>query len=404
MKKLLALLCCALIAVSSASAQSNSSIEKCPPAASSAAPEGPASELSDIAVHFEVPDFIEIGLKDGTLERVGGVIRYSQDQQILAWLRQGGQVGQLAESSASLLQRLIPEGVGMAQLITGALPFLNIGMAGYSIVEHIAGIRVHEAELERIYDRVSEEFQRDREVEMLAALNSAENAFLAKCDEYKLATVAQVNYELENARAQLTRDLDELLKAPVNKENIANIELASMYQILAMKVCAMSTRLSLDIGEEAIALNTLKKCVKEHTDFAEQFARKWIGRRTAHYFHESVSDEHFASFLRIEGWLQGERDVLAELLQKNRKYFWQGEALDPLIGPGIGRPIDEDPLYKTALPFAELLIENVQRLTGYELELNSLLVPFSQWDAYERTRIDRHIGYVMLLRADAARA
>ncbi len=246
MKKLLALLCFALIAVSSASAsaQSNSSTEKCPPVDSSAAPAGPASALSDIAVHFEVPEFIEIGLKDGTLERVGGVIRYSEDQQILAWLRQGGQVGQLAESSASLLQRLIPEGVGMAQLITGALPFLNIGMAGYSIVEHIAGIRVHEAELERIYDRVSEEFQRDREVEMLAALNSAENAFLAKCDEYKLATIAQVNYELEIARAQLTRDLDELLKAPVNKENIANIELASMYQILAMKVCAMSTRLS----------------------------------------------------------------------------------------------------------------------------------------------------------------
>lgn len=398
MNKIIACLCLVLITVSSASAQGGSAIQdNCASDDSAASAQTQSSEHLNIGVYFEVPEFIEAGLENGSMERVGGVIRYSDDQQILAWLRQGGQVGQVVESSAGLLERVVsqPSPIGLA--LGRAVPILNIAMAGFGLIEQILGIRAHEAELERIYDRVSEEFQRNREVEMLAALNHAENAFVARCDAFKIEAVAQVTYELTVAQAQLVRDLDELLAAEMND---ANIELATMYQLLAMKVCAVSTRLRLEIGEDAAAIHWLSKCVEEHRTYAKDFVRKWVGENPALYFHESVSDEYFDRYLDIERWLQGEPDILADLVKKHRRNFWNIEALQQLDAPAIGFQIDENPFYLHAIPMGELLIENLQRLRGYELELRELrpmLLPFSEWDAYEEARIDSHDGYVLLV-------
>jgi hypothetical protein len=43
-----------------------------------------------IRVEFEVPDDIKAGLGNGTFERVGGVIRFTESKQVVAWLREGG--------------------------------------------------------------------------------------------------------------------------------------------------------------------------------------------------------------------------------------------------------------------------------------------------------------------------
>ena len=341
-----------------------------------------------------MPEFIEAGLANGLMERVGGVIRYSGDEQILAWLRQGGQVGQAVESSAGLLGQLVSPYSTFGRALGSTVPLLNIAMGGFGLIEQIIGIRAHEAELEYIYDRVSEEFQRNREVEMLAALNHAENAFVTRCDAFKVEAVAQVTYELTVAQAQLVRDLDELLDAEMNE---ANIELATMYQVLAMKVCAVSTRLRLEIGEDAAAMHWLSKCVEAHRAYAEKFVLKWVGENPALYFHESVSDEYFDRYLDIERWLQGERVVLPNLVKEYRRSFWDKQALQPLDGSAIGFQIDENPFYLYAIPNAELLIENFQRLSGYELELKSMLLPFLEWDVFDEERIDKHDGYVMLV-------
>lgn len=398
MKKIIALLLLVLITVLPASAQGGNAVDdNCASDDSTASDQTPSSEPIHVELYFELPEYIEAGLANGSLERVGGVIRYSDDQQTLAWLRQGGQVGQVVESSASLLERVVPRHATLGMLLGRAVPLLNIAMGGFGLFEQILGIRAHDAELERIYDRVSEEFQRNREVELLAALNHAENAFVARCDAFRVEAVAQVTYELTVAQAQLVRDLDELLDAEINE---ANIELATMYQVLAMKVCAVSTRLRLEIGEEAAAIHWLSKCVEEHWSYAGKFIRKWVGENPALYFHESVSEEYFDRYLEIERWLQGEGNVLADLVKKNRRHFWNNEALQPLDAAPIGFQIDENPFYVDAIPNAELLIENVQRLHGYELELKSLLLPFSEWDAYEETRIDSHDDYVLLVNLD----
>lgn len=243
MKKIFALLMSTLMTVSSIAAQGGDTVQDdCARDSDTGSIHVSSSEPIDVDVFFELPAFIDTGLANGSMERVGGVIRYSDDKQIAAWLRQGGQIGQMAESSASLLERIVAKHSTFGLALGRVVPILNIAMGGFGLLEQIIGIRAHEAELERIYDRVSEEFQRNREVELLAALDYAENAFIARCAPFKSEAAAQVTFELTVAHAQLVRDLDDLLAEEVNE---ANVELATMYQVLAMKVCTLSTRVRL---------------------------------------------------------------------------------------------------------------------------------------------------------------
>lgn len=363
----------------------------------------PDSGLGEIAVHAEVPEFIESGLTDGSMEPVGGVIRYSDDGQTVARLRQVGQAGQGAEAASNLLERVVVlSGQGhlaLGRLLASVTPILNISMAGFSIVEHIAGIRAHEAELQRIYDRVSEEFQRDRRVELLAALDYAENTFLVESEEYRVAAVAEVNKDLANARKQLGEDLQTLLNAETSVENM---ELAASYLVLSMRVCALGTRLRLQINEVKAAVQWLSECVEYHRSVAKRFVRKLLGNSTALYFHESVSEENFDRYLYIESWLRGKRDVLRELVRTSRKSFWDEDAVDELFVrvPINRKELSNNPFYVGLLPLAEIAIVNYQRFEGFELELKSQglsSASFVEREEMEGTLLECYDGYVLLV-------
>ena len=394
MKKLITLLCLAMIAALPASAQNRSNAEY----------------SCELDIHFEVPEFIEEGLVNGSMERVGGVIIDSDNQQTIAWLRQGGQIGQVAESSAGLLEHVtrLSGGANLAlgRLLASVTPVLNISMAGFSLIEHIAGIRAHEAELERIYDRVSEEFQRDREVELEAALDYAENILLARSDAYKYQAVARATSELGVARKQLLRDLEELLQV---EDFEKTVELAMSYQVLAMRVCVMSSRLHLEIGEDEIAKDELAQCVGEHENFTRLSVQQWLGDSPALYFHESVGDDFLGSYLEIERWLRGDRNVLWDIIHQYRHDFWDDEATEAIYSDAIvNKGLVEEPFYVDSLPNSEILIENYRRLEGLERELNSMCLPtFAEWEAYDGEdgiSLSEHDDHVLLVNTAALKA
>lgn len=358
-----------------------------------------SSGQGEITVHADVPEFIEAGLVDGSMERVGGVIRYTDGGQNIARLRQVGQLGQGAEAASSLLERVaVLSGQGhlaLGRLLAISTPVLNISMAGYSIAELIAGIRAHEAELERIYDRVSEEFQRDRRVELVAALDYAENTLLVESEEYRRAAVAEVNKDLASARAQLAEDLQILQKAETSAENV---ELAASSQVLSMRVCALGTRLRLEIGEGQAAAQWLTECVKDHRSLARRFVRKWIGNRTAFFFHESVDDAYLERYLELERWLREKREVLLAVIHDKRRDFWNKDAISSLFTGGLNSRLIEPPHYILPLDFGEVVVENFQRLAGYEQELKSqCLASFVEREAMESALLDGYDGFVMLV-------
>jgi hypothetical protein len=44
----------------------------------------------NINVLFDVPALVAQGLRNGALERVGGVVRDSNSKQVVMWLQEGG--------------------------------------------------------------------------------------------------------------------------------------------------------------------------------------------------------------------------------------------------------------------------------------------------------------------------
>ena len=181
----------------------------------------------------------------------------------------------------------------------------------------------------------------------------------------------------------------------------SSVDLALSTQTLAMRVCVLGTRLQLNIGNEDAAKDLLSTCVSEQVKQTTRFVKKWLGKRRAFYFHESVDEEHFMLFLNLERWLRGKRDVLPEVVQENRKDFWVHDAIIPLDAPELFFQIDESPLYKTTLPSAHIAIENLQRLQGMAFELESMCGPsFEEWDAFDGdgdVNFIREDRYVLLL-------
>lgn len=84
----------------------------------------------DLNVVFDVPAHVAQGLRNGSLERVGGVVRDSSSKQVVMWLQEGG-----SEVSKALVQ---PPLAGVKALATASslLSAANLGVsvAGFAMV------------------------------------------------------------------------------------------------------------------------------------------------------------------------------------------------------------------------------------------------------------------------------
>ena len=104
-----------------------------------------------IRVELEVPDYIARGLSNGTFERVGGVIRFTESKQVFAWLRDGGKMSRATASSSTLLPSLL-RAAGMnartvavvAGAVTIAGPLLDVAITAYTIYRTTEAHRVLE--------------------------------------------------------------------------------------------------------------------------------------------------------------------------------------------------------------------------------------------------------------------
>ena len=358
--------------------------------------------MSDIRVHLSMPAVIEQGLASGRMERVGGVIRYADSKQIVAWLRESSKAVSVADDL--LFSRvLLSTGTTATTAMTLAglvLPVVNIALAGYALLEIARHIREQHERMAAIHQQIAAEFNRDRQVEMLSALDSAQNILTAERDDYKTSAAGYVTDRLIASRSQLFIDIDGLFNAQMTPEQAQQLV---NYHILAMQVTVMVVRCWLEIGELELACEWLRNSLRGHQQRVYAFVREHVlGEYPALYFHESVSDENFERYLNIERWLRGRRDVLSAVVKENRKDFWKDEAISPLFNSVlvVRTGLQEVPYYHHALPQAEVLIENYQRLAGFKLELESMAMPFAEWEALHAAEQEAHLGYLMLVATD----
>lgn len=85
--------------------------------------------MTNISVLFEVPAEIVKGLADGTLERIGGVVRRVGDKKIVVWLTEAGEY--LSKESK------IPNVLTSPQVLMGMqVANLAVNIAGFAIIYH----------------------------------------------------------------------------------------------------------------------------------------------------------------------------------------------------------------------------------------------------------------------------
>jgi hypothetical protein len=84
----------------------------------------------NLNVVFDVPALVAQGLMNGSLERVGGVVRDSSSKQVVMWLQEGG-----SEVSKALVQ---PPLAGVRALATAnsllSAANLGVSVAGFAVV------------------------------------------------------------------------------------------------------------------------------------------------------------------------------------------------------------------------------------------------------------------------------
>lgn len=363
--------------------------------------------MSSITVHLEVPKFIESGLASGEMKRVGGVIQKNDSNQrdVVAWIRRTDTVGETGESSTGLFRHVLEisgqGGATLATLLGLNLPLLNIAMAGFAIVDLILKIQDQTAEFERLHKAIKREFERERLVNLITAIDIARHISRARTDGVKRQMVGQVTERLVSAEVQLLFDLDLFIGGKMNNEKR---ETALWYTVLTMHISAMSARAWLEIDEVDLACEWLTYSLERQKQRARQLIHNWLGQERAFFFHKSVGDENLERYLMIERWIREKKYVLRDIVRENYASFWNDDALSPIQNPpGFGQ---REPVLKTPPPYLsllnqiELLIENYRRLEGFRLELKSMCFPFDQWDTYDvnRDMMDtEHSGYVMLV-------
>ncbi len=327
--------------------------------------------MPTINVDLEVPNRILQGLLNGSLERVGGVIRAADSKQTVAWLRDSNIqktnfTNDLVHTvpAKQILQASGAHASTAAALLHKALPIMNLSFFALSVWQMLSETETQRAELERLYERIRGEFDRDRLINLAAGLEQAKKLRRLKDKSTKQQKTVVVIDRLTEARLQLLKHCEELLDKIQPDES----ELPLQHHIIAMRITILMAHCWEEIGEYELAREDLNEDLERHKSSVRSYIQKCMVD-PALYFHKSVSSNYFERFLNIERWLRGKRDVLPELVNEHRSSFWDSGAVSSIHEGFLNSKLAEIPFYRKAIPHAEILIENYRRLEGYEMEL-----------------------------------
>ena len=197
----------------------------------------------NLSVVFDVPALVAQGLMNGSLERVGGVVRDSSSKQVVMWLQEGG-----LEASKALAR---PPLAGGANALAAANPLLataNLGVsiAGFALVlQQLNRISDQIRAVEAKVDRVSHKLDDQALAQLKAGINACQNAVELQDPTLRIQMAGQALTTLHAARQffnqQVVRSAGKAEAASADYVGLAFVAL----------VAEVQTYLQLDEGEKA---------------------------------------------------------------------------------------------------------------------------------------------------------
>jgi hypothetical protein len=197
----------------------------------------------NLNVVFDVPAQVAQGLLNGSLERVGGVVRDSSSKQVVMWLQEGG-----SEVSKALAN---PPLAGGANALVAANPLLataNLGVsvAGFAMVlQQLNRISDQIRAVEAKVDRISHKLDDQAMAQLEAGINACQNAVELQDPTLRIQMAGHALTTLHAARKffnrQVVRSAGQAEAASAEYVGLAFVALAAEVQ----------TYLQLDEGEKA---------------------------------------------------------------------------------------------------------------------------------------------------------
>jgi hypothetical protein len=197
----------------------------------------------NINVLFDVPALVAQGLMNGSLERVGGVVRDSSSKHVVMWLQEGG-----SEVSKALAT---PTLAGGANALAAANPLLataNLGVsvAGFAMVlQQLNRISDQIRAVEAKVDRISHKLDDQALAQLKAGINACQNAVELNDPTLRIQMAGQALTTLHAARQffnqQVVRSAGKAEASSAEYVGLAFVALAAEVQ----------TYLQLDEGEKA---------------------------------------------------------------------------------------------------------------------------------------------------------
>jgi hypothetical protein len=387
--------------------------------------------MSSLELVFSIPPVIEAGLASGSLQRVGGVIVESTSKQVVAWLREGGLEDVVRHGVPTPLNALLSasqiavnaaDGHLTRQAVNGLARQVQLGttLAGFSVTGQVVNLALAAVSFRAIMSRLDQlslsvaqlhhamhaEFRRDRIVEFQTALEDARDVISGKRRD---ALNFAVN-GLDKSRRHFLLDYEEYMP-PDSEVNHRQLYLAQHYLILAMYAEISRVRCYAVCDEVEIARERLRETVAEFRQKVYRLIQALLGESPAVYFHQAVDTLVLGRYLYVQGWLHqnGEKtptavseiDALLQIIDDLRADFFKSDLvkLQYRLNLPIGVPIKSEADFFAerihALENAEVLIENFERLQGFEMELRELRLTdevqsFQDWAVFGQTEMAAH--------------
>jgi len=207
----------------------------------------------DLNVVFDVPSKIAQGLSDGSLERVGGVVRDSSSKQIVTWLQDGG-----SEVSKVLSNPPLAGGLNALAIANPMIATVNLGVsvAGFALVlNQLNRISDQIRSIEKKVDRISEKLDDQIIANLKAGINACQDAVELQDPALRTSMASHALTTLHSARQYFNQQVFR----SINKLEATTSE----YVALAFIALSAEVQTYLQLDEGGKAVRTLKQGLKE---------------------------------------------------------------------------------------------------------------------------------------------
>jgi hypothetical protein len=379
--------------------------------------------MSSLEVVFEVPEQIVAGLATGSLQRIGGVIVESDSKQVVTWLRDG-------VARRGVDDNVLPKSFNSILAATGTQANFGNILSAFTVGGQILNLAVTAVSFQLMMQKldriskdltltISREFARDRLREFRVALEAARDVFeVMNADNRKSAMRSAID-GLNRSRDYFFEEFQSLIQEPSDNQSL----LAAKYLlILGMHAAACRSRCFLAGEEVDLAKSRLAEDLPVFLEHTQQLVKALLGKRSAIYLHKDIGAADMACFLSVQQWLHSnsslssplDASLLFQIVDELRVDFWNSDLL-PLIeednsfpaaiartsGQLVGELAGRFGLLESAgnkavgrseqlidnLTHAVVLIENYERLLGFEMEVREFRLASGKQSFQEWSRL-----------------